>query len=235
MRTHLPQAMNVLCVAAHPDDEVLGVGGTLRKHAEDGDTVRVVFLNDGVMSRYTEETPESRQEIKARKESARSANEILGVDSLSFNDFSNNRMDDEALLDIIKVIEDELANFSPHLIYTHHYGDLNIDHQLTVRAVKTATRPFESTSVERILAFETLSSTEWSLPQESNAFQPTIFNDISPVLEKKMAALSEYASEIGAHPHPRSLEAVRANAKVWGAKCGLNAAEPFVSILERHL
>jgi LmbE family N-acetylglucosaminyl deacetylase len=114
------------------------------------------------------------------------------------------------------------------VVYTHHYGDLNIDHELTARATVTATRPLVNSGVRRVLAYETLSSTEWSIPSADTAFQPTSFVDIEATIETKLEALREYETELGDHPHPRTVENVRSNARLWGAKAGLEFAEPFV-------
>lgn len=224
--------MNVLCVAAHPDDEVIGPGGTLAKHAADDDVVHVCILSDGVTSRYDEVTPEAEKEIARRRSQAEEATEVLGVDSVSFHTFPDNQFDSVPLLDIVKEIEAEVAEHEPEVIYTHHYGDLNVDHELTCRAVLTAARPLAENNVRRVLAFETLSATEWSVPHSSNAFQPTSFVDVSQHLETKIDALSVYESELRNQPHPRTIETVRRNSEVWGSKIGVPAAESFEILRE---
>lgn len=217
--------MNVLCVAAHPDDEVLGVGGTLARHATDGDNVHVCILSDGVTSRYDEgDTPTD--EIEERRARAERACDRLGA-SVSFYGFPDNSFDTAPLLDIVQTIETEITDHDPEVVYTHHYGDLNIDHELTCRATVTATRPLADTCVRKVYAFETLSATEWSVPKPTNAFQPTTFINVSDQLGAKLDALSVYERELRDPPHPRTVETVRKNAEVWGAKSGVPAAEPF--------
>jgi LmbE family N-acetylglucosaminyl deacetylase len=218
--------MNVLCVVAHPDDEVLGMGGTLARHAADGDDVHVCFLSDGVASRHDTISPEVESEIEERKDNARQACDVLGA-SGSFHRFPDNQFDTKPLLDIVQTVESEVDDHQPDVVYTHHYGDLNVDHELTARAVVTATRPLQDSPVERVLAGEILSATEWSVPAPSDAFQPTTFVDVSEHLQRKLDALTAYETELREHPHPRTVDNVRRNAQLWGAKSGLEAAEPF--------
>lgn len=219
--------MNVLCVVAHPDDEVLGVGGTLARHADRGDDVHVCILSDGVTSRYDESEAELGEKVNRRKTNARQACETLGIKTVSFYKFPDNKFDTVPLLDIVQTIESELEKAAPSRIYTHHYGDLNIDHELTCRAVMTAARPLPDTNIEQILGFETLSSTEWAIPTASNSFQPETFVDISKYLESKVEALRYYEDELRQHPHPRCIKSVQQNGELWGAKAGIAVAEPF--------
>jgi LmbE family N-acetylglucosaminyl deacetylase len=222
--------MSVLCVAAHPDDEVLGVGGTLARHAANGDDVHICILSDGVTSRY-EDTDTASDEIEQRRERAEQAADILGV-TVSLHDFPDNSFDTVPLLDIVQTIETEIEEHDPNIVYTHHYGDLNIDHELACRATVTATRPLADSTVKRILAFETLSASEWAVPRPDNAFQPTSFVNITQQLETKTDAVSVYERELREPPHPRTIETIRKNAEVWGSKNGVPAAEPFEILRE---
>lgn len=216
--------MSVLCIAAHPDDEVLGVGGTLARHATDR-SVHVCILSDGVTSRY-EDGEAADEEIRRRRDRASKACETLGA-TVSFYGFPDNSFDTVPLLDIVQTIEAEVEDHDPEIVYTHHYGDLNVDHELACRATITATRPLTDSSVERVLAYETLSSSEWSIPDSRNAFQPTSFVDVSGYIDQKLEALAVYENELRDPPHPRTVETVRKNAEVWGAKAGMQVAEPF--------
>jgi LmbE family N-acetylglucosaminyl deacetylase len=218
-------SMNVLCVVAHPDDEVLGVGGTLARHAADGDDVHVCILADGVASRHDEIDEEMRARIERRRDRARTACDELGVDSISFHRFPDNQFDSVPLLEVVQTIEAELDDHDPAVVYTHHYGDLNVDHELTCRATVTATRPLSDSGIGRVLAFETLSASEWSVPGPQNAFQPQQFVNVESYA--KLAALATYEDELREPPHPRTVGTVRRNAEVWGAKAGVPAAEPF--------
>lgn len=224
--------MNVLCVAAHPDDEILGVGGTLARHVAEGDDVRVCFLADGVGARHEREDDEVQEEIDQRRGRARKACDRIDVESTSFYSFPDNRLDTVPLLDLVKTIEDEIREHDPGVVYTHHYGDLNVDHEVACRATMTAARPLKDVEIHRILAFETLSATEWSVPAPNNAFQPQHFVNVANQLDTKLDALAVYEDELRDAPHPRTVDTVRRNARVWGAKAGIPAAEAFQLLRE---
>ena len=225
--------MTVLCVVAHPDDEILGIGGTLARHATQGDDVHVCILSDGVTSRYAD-NDNAKEEITRRRERATEACQKVGA-SVTLHDFPDNSFDTVQLLDIVQKVESEIERTQPTTVYTHHQGDLNVDHELTARAVLTATRPLKDSVVDRVYSFETLSATEWSAPIASNAFQPTTFVGISEHLPEKLEALSVYENELRDSPHPRTIETVRKNAEVWGAKSGMDAAEPLMLLRETRL
>jgi LmbE family N-acetylglucosaminyl deacetylase len=222
--------MNVLCVAAHPDDEVLGVGGTIARHTTNGDDVHVCILSDGVTSRYDEGDAPA-DEIEQRRARAERACDHLGA-TVSFYGFPDNSFDTAPLLDIVQTVEAEITDHDPEVVYTHHYGDLNVDHELACRATVTATRPLADSRIDRVLAFETLSASEWSVPQPSNVFKPTTFIDVSSHLETKTEALSVYETELREPPHPRTIDTVRKNTEIWGSKAGVSAAEPFELLRE---
>lgn len=224
--------MDVLCVVAHPDDEVLGVGGTLARHAESDDDVHICILSDGVTSRYDEVDTEAEAEIRQRRDRAQAACDRLDAESVSLHEFPDNQFDTVPLLDIVQTVEAEIDAQEPDVVYTHHYGDLNVDHKLTCRAVVTATRPLTDSNVTRVLAAETLSASEWAVPESDNAFQPTSFVNIGSHLEAKLEALECYEDELRASPHPRTVKTVRQNAEVWGSKAGVTAAEPFELLRE---
>lgn len=221
--------MNVLIIAAHPDDEVLGCGATIAKHAKMGDEVNVVILAEGATSRDEKRNRKHRsKDISELSQAADEAKKILGIRSLTLHDFPDNRMDSVDRLDVIKVVERHLDKHQPTIIYTHHAGDLNIDHQIVHEAVTTACRPSLGLSVRTLLFFEVASSTEWRTPGSSRAFEPNWFVDISDTLALKLKALEEYRIELRAWPHPRSVEAVTHLARWRGATVGMEAAEAFV-------
>jgi LmbE family N-acetylglucosaminyl deacetylase len=221
--------VKILVVAAHPDDEVLGCGGAMARHALKGDKVKVVILAEGVTSRDVRRRPRKHADgLSALARSARSAGKVLGVGSVSLYGFPDNRMDSCDLLDIVKVVEQHVKNFKPDVIYTHFAGDLNIDHAITARAVLTACRPLPGSTIKRILFFEVPSSTEWQVSANATPFAPDYFIDIDSTLERKLEALKHYQSEMRKWPHARSIEAVVALARWRGASVGLGAAEAFV-------
>jgi len=218
---------SILVLAAHPDDEVLGCGGTLAKLAAQGATVHVSFMADGVFSR-PDDLSVQQEHLKARRRAARKAAKILGVKSVSFGDFPDNRMDVVAVLDITKRIESLIDKHKPDTVFTHHCGDVNIDHRRTHDAVVTACRPQIGHPVRTLLCCEVPSSTEWQLPGSASVFAPNWFIDISDELECKLEALDAYSSELRNWPHPRSREAVEHLARWRGATVGVHAAEAFV-------
>jgi N-acetylglucosamine malate deacetylase 1 len=218
---------SILILAAHPDDEVLGCGGTIAKLTGGGAIVHVAFLADGVFSRAGEQTVQ-RLELTCRRSAAQKACEILGVKSVSFGDFPDNRMDTTSLLDITKAVEALISKYQPEVVFTHHAGDVNIDHRRLHEAVVTACRPQQGHPVKTLLCFEVPSSTEWQLPGSAPAFAPNWFVDISTTLVCKLAALEAYADELRAWPHPRSRQGVEHLAHWRGATVGVDAAEAFI-------
>lgn len=220
----MPQS--ILIIAAHPDDEVLGCGGTIAKLADESAVIHVAFLADGVFSRIGE-TREKQEELHVRRGAAQEACNILGVRSVSFGDFPDNRMDTIAMLDITKVVEVLISEHQPNSIFTHHAGDVNIDHRRIHEAVVTACRPQRDFPVTTLLCFEVPSSTEWQLPGSAPAFAPNWFVDISHTLDRKLAALEAYFVELRVWPHPRSRQGVEYLARWRGATVGVDAAEAF--------
>ena len=222
---------NVLIVAAHPDDEILGVGGTVRVLADAGVVVRALILAEGQTSR-TEKREDTPPDVIIRlRENAAAAAEIMGFASIDFCDFPDNRMDGVDLLDIIKAVSQYIEKYSPDTIFTHHHGDLNIDHRRVCEAVLTACRPTGKDTVRRIYAFETPSSTEWNYTYE-NSFRPNVYVDISEVIDAKTQGMECYESERTVFPHPRSGEALRALAQYRGSNSGMEYAEGFMLLRE---
>jgi len=219
----------VLVIAAHPDDEVLGCGGTIAKHVASGDEVHVTILAEGATSRDERRDREKRtSELSGLADAAHKANDLLGVRMLTMYDFPDNRMDSVDLLDIVKVVESQISRIHPDIIYTHHAGDVNIDHQRIHEAVVTACRPLPQQYVKTLLFFEIPSSTEWQITGSAPPFLPNWFVNVEQTLEKKIEALKLYAPEMRAWPHARSLKAVEYLARWRGASVGCEAAEAFV-------
>jgi len=220
---------SILVIAAHPDDEVLGCGGTIARHVREGDKVHVVILAEGVTSRDQSRCCQERhQALSKLAEAAHKAKDLLGITSLHLHQFPDNRMDGVDLLDVIKCVEEHILRVSPGIVYTHHSGDLNIDHQVVHRSVVTACRPQPDQCVHTLLFFEVASSTEWQTSSSAPAFVPNWFVNISDTVEAKIEALSAYDIEMRAWPHARSVEAIKSLAKWRGACAGLEAAEGFV-------
>ena len=208
---------SVLIVAAHPDDEVLGCGGTIAKHVATGDTVSCVFLADGVSSRENS----SPGELAVRQNAALTAAKLLGISNTIFCGFPDNSLDGITLLTIVKKLESLIDTLQPDVIYTHHSGDLNIDHQIAHKAVLIAVRPLPGSRVTEVYSFEVPSSTEWG----EQPFEPEMFVDISDYLTIKLSALEAYEYEMREVPHARSIENVVNLARWRGNSVGLMAAE----------
>ncbi len=215
--------MKVMVVAAHPDDEVLGVGGTVLRHARKGDSVDLIIVGEGAASRGGGD----QAAIDNLRECARKAASMLGANPPVMLGFPDNRLDSVDFLDVVQAVESQIERLRPDLIYTHHRGDLNIDHRIVHEAVRTAARPLPGCSVRAIYAFETVSSSEWG----AVPFLPAYFVDISASLSFKLGALAAYESEMRPFPHARSLSAVEALAKVRGASACMEAAEAFEVVM----
>lgn len=216
----------ILVVAAHPDDEVLGLAGTMKKYINRDYKAYSIILGEGMTSRTTKRDETSKDLIYSLHQETLKAAEIIGYEKVFFSNFPDNRFDSVDLLDIIKEIEKYVNQLKPDIIFTHHYGDLNIDHRKTFEAVITACRPVGDYSVKEIYCFETPSSTEWNF-QYDNAFKPNVFIDIQDTLQSKLDAMECYKTELGEYPHPRSLKALEINAARWGTVVGMNYAEAF--------
>lgn len=224
----------VLIVAAHPDDEVLGCGGTAAKLASERRDVHVLIMADGETSRSgSSEAPVDPAILRSRRNAAHHAARILGCATVDMLEFPDNRMDSAALLDVVNAIERLVDRYRPTMVFTHHAGDVNIDHRIVHDAVVAACRPQPKHPVRDLLFFEVASSTEWRPPNSSLAFVPSWFVDITGTLETKIAALKAYKAEMRSFPHPRSLSAITALARWRGATVGVDAAEAFV--LGRHI
>lgn len=220
----------LLVVAAHPDDEVLGCGGTVARLIKQGWTAYALILGEGITSRTTPailaaDKPE--ESLSSLRENTLSACKILGLTDVFFCDYPDNCFDTVPLLQITKSVEKYVKQIKPYLLFTHSIHDLNIDHQRTHQAVLTATRPLSDVPVREIYAFETLSSTEWNYPVQ---FRPDTFVNIKTTLEQKLAAMAAYTGELREYPHPRSLKGLQQNAEVWGMKTGGGCVEAFETV-----
>ena len=217
-----------LVVAAHPDDETYGLGGTIARHVRQGDLVSILILTEGVTARH--------KETELQKAATRSACASLGVDDVRFADLPDQRLDGMPLLEVIRPIHRALKEIRPQVVYTHHRGDANQDHRAVFAATLVAVRPFGDNPVERVLCYEVASTTEWGPPFTEWAFLPNVFVDISATLEDKLKAVEAYRetfqSEVKPYPHPRSPKAVRIYAQQKGITVGMPAAEAFVLVRE---
>lgn len=208
---------DILVIAAHPDDEILGLGGTLRRHINKGEKVSVLIFCEAETIRYKDKNVQL-------KKMAEEAGKVIGFNSINFLDFPDQHLDKFSLVDIIKPIEEAVKNLKPSIVYTHFYGDINRDHKILAEATIVALRPFKNL-VENIISYETPSSTEWQIPYN---FSPNYFVDITNTIEVKLKAMEFYKSEVYKPPHPRSLESLEARASYWGTFSNMKFAEAFL-------
>lgn len=223
----------ILVVAAHPDDEVLGLGGTMNKLiSEYSCEIGAIILGEGITSRSeSRDLVKFKTELKIHRENIYSAQKYIGYSFIDKYQLPDNRFDSVDLLDIVKLVDKEKNEFQPEIIFTHHSGDLNIDHKRIFQAVITATRPVENEIVKTIITFETPSSTEWIASTDLNHFIPNLFMQISKEnLKAKINAMESYQYEKREYPHPRSPEALEVLARRWGIVVGKEYAEAFCLI-----
>lgn len=211
---------NVIVVAAHPDDEVLGMGGTISKFTNSGNRVSVLFLSDGVKSRDI-----TREDVLSRQKAGISALAKLGCSEVYFADFPDNQLDTVPLLEICKVVENRFEDFKPETVFTHFPYDLNIDHQVVSEAVTIASRPKALNKINNLLFFEVLSSTGWKFG--SRQFNPNFFIEVENEFQSKLAAITDYYKEIDPYPNARSYDAIEALAILRGVTVGKKKSEAF--------
>ncbi|MEI5909327.1 PIG-L deacetylase family protein [Bacillus spongiae] len=209
----------VLVIAAHPDDELLGLGGTLKRLILQGNKVVSIITALG-----------RKEEAHHIQQLARQANNEIGIHELIFLEHPNLELEMQPLHLLTKQIEGFIARYNPDTIFTHHYGDLNRDHQVTFQAVLTAARPLPNNKPIDILAFETVSSSEWNTQTNDHTFKPNYFVNISTTIDHKLSALKHYDVEMRDFPHPRSFEGVKHLANVRGMTVGVPYAEAFEMI-----
>ena len=213
---------SIVIIVAHPDDEVLACGGTSSRLSKEGHTVNLLVLSTGMMSRGDfNET-----DLKQLQFEALEAAKFIGIRNIEFGMFPDNQMDTVPLLDVVKKVEEFVAKYQPDIIFTHHKGDINVDHLVTFKAVMTATRPLPETKEIQILASEVLSSSE--VGSADQRIVPNVYFRLSREdIQNAMDALACYRTEIRLWPHPRSTKALEVNSLLRGSECGVEYAEAF--------
>jgi LmbE family N-acetylglucosaminyl deacetylase len=222
-----PSTGSVLVIAAHPDDEVLGVGATMARLVCEGRRVSVLIVSEGVGLRHAGST------LDSIRETARAANRMLGVEEVRFGGLNTGGelLDERPNRFVVALIADHLAELRPQTVFTHHADDIHIDHQVLARATRYCLRPSACPSLRRVLAYEVLSSTE-AASAACRRFEPSVFYDVDAFLQRKIQAMQCYPTEMLPYPHPRSPEAIEALAKTRGVAAGFRSAEAFHLIRE---
>lgn len=212
----------ILVVVAHADDEILGVGGTIARLAKENE-VYVLILTDSCSSQYANQ--DVCAIIEEKKKCAVAANKLVGVKEVIYSDLPDMRLRETPHTKINAVIEKYIEEIKPQIVLTHHFGDVNLDHQEVYKSVMVAARPTQTQSVERVYTFEVLSATEWQSSDARYAFIPNTYIDISDTIDKKVKAMEAYSQEVRKYPHPRSKEAILNLAAYRGQSVGMEYAE----------
>lgn len=212
--------MKILIFAPHNDDEVLGVGGTIAKYTNLGHEVFVCEVTKSVKKEY----------LKMIRCEALEAHKILGVKETIFLDFPVVRLKETPLVDVNSEFSRIVKDIKPNIAFIPHKGDMHMDHAIVSHSAMVAMRPIGNRNIEAIYAYETLSETEWNIPSVENAFIPNVWSDISHYMQKKIAAMSCYKSQLNQAPHPRSNEIIESLAKLRGSTVGVSYAESFMLI-----
>lgn len=214
----------ILVISAHPDDESLGLGGTLSQYSLNGVQSFVLIFTDGESSRPTTNF----QNIQERQKQAKKAFSILGIKNFKFLSYEDQKLDIIPLVELAKEIETVIKKFKPDIIFTHFWGDVNQDHRRLFDATLIATRATPNSTITKIICYEVPSSTEWGLM----SFKPNLFVDIDKTIIKKINAIKQYKNEVTRYPHPRSIKAINNRANFWGSSIGIKNAEAFIVFRE---
>ena len=216
--------MRVLVIAPHPDDEVLGCGGIIAKYLDEGHEVYVGIVTKESEPLFTEE------DDKENKRHALNAHKVLGITDTIFLNLPAAMLESVPRYQLNSSVDKLIRDIRPEEVYIPHRGDMHLDHKMVVDAAMVALRPRFDYCVKRIYAYETLSETEWDIPNTTNAFIPNVYVDITKYIDKKLDAMSEYKNQLAEFPNPRSIEAIRALAMLRGSTISREYAEAFMLI-----
>jgi len=218
----------VLVIAAHPDDEVLGMGGTIAKYVSRGDEVAVLIVTDGSTSQYRDD-PKLQEILRAKKAETNNCAATLGVKHVFYGELPDMKLDVTPHVEINGVIENVINDFQPTIVFTHFIGDVNKDHRRVYESTLVACRPVAEQCVKRLFLYSVPSSTEWNVQTATNVFLPNWYENISgEYAEKKYKAMECYKTELREYPHPRSVQYLRTADIAEGNRVGLLAAESFI-------
>lgn len=215
----------ILVTCSHPDDETLGMGGTLYLNTKKGNEIFVLIFADGETSRGMKTA-----NVEKRKKQSKDALSILGITKSKFLNYDDQKLDSVPLIELAQEIEKIISQWKPEIVYTHFWGDVNQDHKAVFKATQIAVRPTPSQIVKELICFEIPSSTEWGVPNET--FVPNFFINIKSSIKRKIQAFEKYDKEVMKFPHPRSSEGIQIRSKYWGSTVGLEFAEAFIKLRE---
>lgn len=221
--------MRILVIAAHPDDEIYGMGGTIAKLSFQGHEVHVLIVTDGCTAQYAGR-PDLPKIIGRKHTEALEANQLLGVKQVHFGAFPDMRLDTVPHVEVNRLIEETVDTVAPEAVYTHFYGDVNLDHQMVYRSTLVAVRPVPGQSVRELYCYRVPSSTEWSPQLGHTAFLPNVMVEIGDFEDVKEQALLAYQTETRVYPHPRSPRYVWETDRTRGLEWGLGPAEAFLQL-----
>src|SRR5699024_3419359 len=216
--------MNVLVIAPHNDDEILGVGGTIAKHISQGDSVYICSVTVG----------NNKERAEMIKNEALAAHDFLGITQTIFLDLPVVNLSQIATTDINGAINKVVQDTKPEIAYIPHRGDMHIDHKVVSESSMVALRPINNPQLKFIYAYETLSETEWDIPSVNNAFVPNVWVDVSETIDQKLEAMSFYKSQLYEFPHPRSIKAIKSLSQFRGSTVGVNHGESFMLIRAKY-
>lgn len=219
----------ILVIAAHPDDEVLGMGGTIAKLVKEGKVVDVLIVTDGSSSQYRD-SGQLAEIIEAKKKETRNCANMLGVRDIYYGGLPDMKLDCTPHIDINQAIEKVIDKVQPDTVFTHFWGDVNMDHQNVYKSTLVTVRPVLGQVVRNLYCYRVPSSTEWTPNKDDTMFMPNYFVDIEQYAEQKYKAFACYSTELRDYPHPRSVQYLRESDKAAGLRVGMLAAEEFVML-----
>lgn len=219
----------VLVIAAHPDDEVLGMGGTIKRLTTDGREVHLLIVTDGSTAQYYGSEDVDNIIYNKKKETKKAA-ELLGIKSIIYGDLPDMKLDITSHIMINKVIENAIDIIQPDTVFTHFWGDVNKDHQAVYESTLVAVRPLSGQVVKELYCYSVPSSTEWNPCKQDTMFLPNVFVEIEEYKEKKYEAMLAYTTELRDYPHPRAIQHLKELDISVGLQVGMKATESFVCL-----
>ena len=219
---------SVIVVSPHPDDETLGCGGTMLRHFDQGDSVYWLII-----TQMSEELGFSKEKVERRRHEIEDVAAEYGLEQTIHLGFPATRLDDQPMGDLVEAVGEAVVDVEPEIVYAPYRSDIHTDHAVVFDAVASCSKWFRYPSIQRVLAYETLSETDFSIDPDTDGFRPDVFCNVTGYIDEKIEIMRIYESEMGTHPFPRSEASIRALATLRGASAGFEAAEAFMLLRER--